>query len=286
MFVSSMLISLGFVINSLIGFESTVCHNSVESATWKDPACAFQAALIYMGALTGIFFWVAISVHSLLALMLTSATENGFGLWTMLLTHALCWGVPAVGLFVLFLTDSIGTTNHSFCFIQASIGSDGLRDDYTKKWILFTAPILLGLLLGLLTLIGLLLNLKRIQADKAANRMRLRILLFAGIFTFLYGVVVVYEVYQTANLNSLKDGQVNWAKCSTVEAKECPPQGQANVALYWAFIICVLIQGVALLLLFGTTRSTWSAAKHASQRIITGRPYDESVDAPYSALRS
>jgi len=262
MFLSSLIVSCAFVINSLNGFKSVVCQNSVTSSTYRDAACGFQAILLYIGALVGIQYWAAISIHSVLPLYLhkKASSESLFSTKTMILTHIVCWFLPIVGTIILIATDSIGSTGHTFCWIQADKDSDGIRTNYTKKWILFTVPVIFWLVVGLSCVAAAMVKIQQLREDAQA-RMRIRVLVFAAVFTLLFGWIIGYETYQTANVQEFKNGQLAWAKCAVAESRVCPAQGQINTVLYWMFDISIFIQGLLLLFLFGTSQATVKAVR-------------------------
>ncbi len=223
---------------------------------------------------------MAISLHSLLALLFSE--KELFSWWTMLLTHAVCWGLPVGGAVFVLAADAVGSSGHSFCFIRGELDEQLVRSRYVRKWILFSGPVMGALVAGLLCLLGLLLNLRKIRADRAASRMRLRVLLFAAAFTVLYGVVVIYEFVQTINAPTIKHEQQQWARCVVLAgpAGGCAQRGRINLYMYWAFLIVIQLQGIILLLLFGTTQSMLSSMRTLLAKLL-GRSGEAKGDSNY-----
>jgi len=260
MIVAAGMISLAYCVNSLTGFSEVVCHSATQGATY---ACAIQASLLYVGALASLLYWVAISLHSVAALSWADKSDRLFSWRTQLATHLLCWGLPLLGLVALFVCNAIGSPGNTYCFILGELNSSGLaRTRFLRKWLLWTAPVLICLLVGTVALVLLLWQLPRIRDDRTAGRMRLRVLLFAVVFLVLYSIVVAYEIYQTLQAPGIAQEQINWATCVVLKgfnfASECPPQGLFNAPLYWAFLVAIEIEGFVLLLLFGTTPASWN----------------------------
>ncbi len=276
--LGSHIIAFGFIFATVWGWRDIVCANRIRFRVQQrvaNSACIFNGIVMQFGALVTPFFWCAIAVNSFIAIYLKKdyVFKHSFA---QPLTHAICWGVPAITIIVALSIKAVGAPQLLvFCWVFDAIPKTGYQPDFSRQFPLFFIPLCFLLVIGLACIVLVLWEMRNIGQSQGEFRYskQIRLGAFLMVFWLLYLYTFIYRAIITSKKNDWTDLQGVWYRAAISNPNARIGSGAPSVGLPYSFHIVAGIQGLMISALFGSSREVLDFWAERIRNIKEGRSF-------------
>eukprot|EP01098_Paradermamoeba_levis_P001581 TRINITY_DN11856_c0_g1_i1.p1 TRINITY_DN11856_c0_g1~~TRINITY_DN11856_c0_g1_i1.p1 ORF type:complete len:598 (-),score=125.09 TRINITY_DN11856_c0_g1_i1:90-1883(-) len=243
----SNIISIGVIIPSMGGYQKVWCDDKPVGLDNRNGPCVIQGIFLIYGALSGMFWWLGITAHLFIAIVLRKSHEISPITFAKVL-HSCCWGIPLPLLIIGLAARKVSFfRNAVICFVN-------LDGDSWWQYGLFYIPIILTLFFGIPMLLAIFYKIWEVARESKTfpKSTQIRIGCFLVLYTYIWLYFISFRFHVTRNENDFRKSFENYVRCNLGTNPDSCTLDRLDYNLWMLYAFNIGAQGLFCVIAFGS----------------------------------